>query len=52
LGPGRYSVDAARGRVRSGWVWALAAAIFGVASSTALLASSYRPDEKPEDDDL
>jgi putative oxidoreductase len=52
LGPGRYSVDALRGRVRHGWVWGLAAAIVGVASSTALLASSYRPDEKPEDDDL
>jgi putative oxidoreductase len=52
LGPGRYSVDALRGPVRHGWVWGLTAAIVGVASSTALLASSYRPDEKPEDDDL
>jgi putative oxidoreductase len=50
LGPGRYSVDALRGRVRRGWLWALIAAAFGLASSTALLAASYRPDEKPDDE--
>jgi putative oxidoreductase len=50
LGPGRYSVDALRGQVRRGWLWAVVAAVLGVASSTALLAASYRPDEKPEDD--
>lgn len=49
LGPGRFSVDALRGRARSGFGWALVAAIIGVGSSTALLATSYRPDAKPED---
>jgi putative oxidoreductase len=52
LGPGRYSVDGLRGRTRHGWIWGLAAAVFGVATSSALLAASYRPDEKPEDDEL
>jgi putative oxidoreductase len=50
LGPGRYSVDALRGRHRSGLRWALGAAVLGVASSTALLATSYTPDDKPGDD--
>jgi putative oxidoreductase len=52
LGPGRISVDRLTGRNRSGLGWALFAAGFGVASSTALLAASYRPDEKPEDEEL
>jgi putative oxidoreductase len=47
LGPGRFSVDALIGRRRAGWPWALAAAALGLASSTALLAASYKPDEKP-----
>ena len=49
LGPGRISVDAARGRSRSGLRWALVAVIIGVASSTGLLAASYRPEKKPDD---
>jgi putative oxidoreductase len=49
IGPGRYSVDALRGRQRRGMRWGLFAAAFGVASSTALLAASYRPDEKPDE---
>jgi putative oxidoreductase len=49
LGPGRISVDAARGRNRSGIVWGLLAAALGVAASTALLQASYRPEEKPAD---
>ena len=44
LGPGRFSIDALRGRKRSGLRWALVAALFGVANSTILLATSYRPD--------
>jgi putative oxidoreductase len=51
MGPGRVSVDAARGRVRSGWLWGILAAAFGVASSTALLAATYRPEQKPEEED-
>jgi putative oxidoreductase len=43
LGPGRYSIDGLRRRQRRGLWWALAAMVFGVASSTALLATSYRP---------
>jgi putative oxidoreductase len=48
LGPGRYSVDGLRGRQRRGIGWALAAAAFGVASSTLLIATSYRPQQSPE----
>jgi putative oxidoreductase len=44
MGPGRYSVDALRGKVRKGWGWALLAVLFGAANSTALLAASYRPE--------
>lgn len=51
LGPGRFSVDGARGRVRSGWLWGALAGLIGAGSSAALLAASYRPDEKPEDGD-
>lgn len=47
LGPGRFSVDAARGKHRSGLRWAILAALFGVANSTVLLATSYRPDPTP-----
>jgi putative oxidoreductase len=50
LGPGRFSVDAARGRSRSGLRWALLAAAIGLASSAGLLAATYRPDQKPDDE--
>jgi putative oxidoreductase len=50
LGPGRFSVDAIRGRQRSGLVWGLLASVIGVAASTALLAATYRPDVKPDDE--
>ncbi|HUZ19674.1 MAG TPA: DoxX family protein [Acidimicrobiales bacterium] len=46
LGPGRFSVDALMGKHRSGLKWALFAALFGVANSTILLATSYRPDPR------
>jgi putative oxidoreductase len=52
LGPGRYSFDGLIGRLRSGMKWGWIAALIGVASSTALIAASYRPDEKPADEDL
>ena len=51
-GPGRFSVDALRGRPRSGLGWAVVATAIGVATSTALLAASYHPDEKPEDESV
>lgn len=43
MGPGRFSVDAVRGRARGGVRWGLFAAAVGVASSAGLLAASYRP---------
>ncbi|MGH9056303.1 MAG: DoxX family protein [Acidimicrobiales bacterium] len=46
LGPGRFSVDALLGRQRSGITWAAAAAAFGLANSTLLVAMSYRPAPK------
>lgn len=49
LGPGRISVDAARGRSRSGFRWALFAIVFGVVSSLGLIQASYRPDDKTGD---
>ena len=52
MGPGRYSVDGLLGRVRSGMKWGWIAALIGVVSSTALLAASYRPDEKPADETI
>jgi putative oxidoreductase len=51
LGPGRISLDAARGRHRSGLRWALFAVAFGVLSSIGLLAATYRPDQKPDEDE-
>lgn len=55
LGHGRWSVDRVLGRKnRSGPAMALGAAAFGLASAAALLAATYRPDEKgaaPEDQD-
>lgn len=48
LGPGRFSLDALRGRRRSGWRWGLLAAAAGLATSTALLAATYRPEDEPE----
>lgn len=50
MGPGRFSVDAIRGRSRSGLLWGLVATVIGLAASTALLAASYRPDVKPDDE--
>lgn len=50
LGPGRFSVDAARGRARAGVLWGLLATVLGVAASAGLLAASYRPEEKPEEE--
>jgi putative oxidoreductase len=50
LGPGRYSVDALLGRSRRGLRWALIATVFGVGSSAALLATSYHPEKKPDDE--
>ena len=38
------------GRDRSGLFWGVAAAVVGVASAAALLASSYRPKPPPEPD--
>lgn len=52
LGPGRFSFDAARGTSRSGLRWGLLAAVAGVGSSAALLAASYRPDTKPEEEEI
>jgi putative oxidoreductase len=52
IGPGRYSVDGLLGRVRSGMKWGWIAALIGVVSSTALLAATYRPDEKPADETI
>jgi putative oxidoreductase len=52
LGPGRYSFDGLIGRVRSGMRWGWIAALIGIASSTALIAATYRPEEKPADQDL
>src|SRR5579875_475134 len=50
LGPGRFSLDAARGKHRSGLRWGLLAALIGVGSAAGLLAASYRPDEKPQEE--
>jgi putative oxidoreductase len=47
LGAGRWSLDGAAGRSRRGIGWALAAAVLGVGSATALLRLSYHP-EPPE----
>ena len=43
LGPGRWSLDAARGVPRRGLGWALVAVALGAAASEALLRTSYRP---------
>ena len=51
LGPGRYSLDAWRGRPRSGLKMAVFAVVVGVLSAVGLLATSYRPDPKPEEAD-
>jgi putative oxidoreductase len=50
LGPGRFSIDAWLGRLRTGTRWGLLAVAIGVLSSTALIAASYHPDEKPDDE--
>lgn len=41
-GPGRASVDAARGKVRSGTGWAFAALAAGAAASTAIVELGHR----------
>lgn len=51
LGPGRISLDAIRGRRRSGWRWGILAALIGVGASTALMATSYRPEQKPDQEE-
>lgn len=43
LGPGRWSLDEARGRHRAGLRWAVLAGVLGVGASTALLAAAQRP---------
>ncbi len=48
LGPGRLSLDAARGRHRAGLRWAVLAALIGIGSSAGLLAASYHPAESTE----
>jgi putative oxidoreductase len=50
LGPGRFSVDAIAGRQRRGVLWSLIAVIIGVASSTALLETTYRPEKKEDEE--
>jgi putative oxidoreductase len=50
LGPGRFSVDAVRGRNRSGLRWGLLAAVVGMASAGGLLAATYRPEAKPDEE--
>jgi putative oxidoreductase len=49
LGPGRISVDAIRGRQRSGILWAVFAVALGVVSATGLLGLTYRPEKKDVD---
>jgi putative oxidoreductase len=51
LGPGRFSVDAIRGKRRTGLRYGILAALIGVASAAGLLATSYRPDEKPDEEE-
>ena len=46
LGPGKFSVDSLLGKQRSGFRWGLLATLFGVANSTLLLATSYRPESE------
>jgi len=48
LGPGRISVDALRGKARSGILWAIVAVALGVGSAAGLLGLSYRPEKKDE----
>lgn len=52
MGPGRFSIDGLRGRTRVGLGWALFAVVVGVASSLGLLAGTYRPEKKPEDEEI
>ena len=44
IGPGRWSLDALRGKDRGGGSWALLAATAGLLAAAALLAVSYRPE--------
>jgi putative oxidoreductase len=50
IGPGRFSVDAIRGRNRTGLRWGILAALIGLASAAGLLAATYRPDPKPDEE--
>jgi putative oxidoreductase len=50
LGPGRFSVDGLRGHQRKGVLWSVIALVLGVATSTALLGASYRPEKKDEEE--
>jgi putative oxidoreductase len=42
-GPGKWSLDAARGHSRRGPLWAVVAALVGVAGAEVLLRTSYDP---------
>ncbi len=48
LGPGKFSVDHLLGRKPLGLKWALLAALFGLANSALLVATSYHPAPPPE----
>ena len=50
MGPGRFSVDAIRGRHRTGLRWGILAAVVGLASAAGLLAGTYRPEPKPDEE--
>jgi putative oxidoreductase len=50
LGPGRFSVDAIRGRNRIGLRWGILATFIGLAAATGLLAVTYRPDPPPDEE--
>jgi putative oxidoreductase len=48
IGPGRISLDALRGRRRSGPGWALVAAALGVAGAAGILSTVRKPEPEPE----
>jgi len=50
LGPGRYSVDGARGKARGGVGRALFSVAVGVAAAVGMLATSRKPVEPPTQD--
>jgi putative oxidoreductase len=49
LGPGRWSIDGARGTNRRGIGWALGAVALGIAGAAGLITTSYRPDPPKPD---